>query len=42
MNVVQYENVTFTVLNVEERRIGKIRVEVAPLNRDEKQGEKEL
>lgn len=33
MNVVQYENVTFTVLNVGERRIGKIRVEVAPLDK---------
>lgn len=37
MNVVQYENITFTVLNVEERRIGKIRVEVALPNPDEEQ-----
>lgn len=30
MNVIQFENVTFTILNVGERRIGKVRVEVTP------------
>lgn len=34
MNVVQYKNVTFTILNVGERRIGKIKVEVAPADKD--------
>ena len=27
MNTVQYKNIRFTVLNVEERRIGKVKVE---------------
>jgi putative hemolysin len=30
MNEVTFENVKFTVLNVEERRIGKVRVEIEP------------
>lgn len=30
LNAVTYEDVTFTVLNVEERRIGKVRVEIVP------------
>ena len=30
MSVVEYENVKLTVLNVEDRRIGKVRVEVLP------------
>ncbi len=30
MNVVEYENLRFTVLNVGERRIGKIKVEILP------------
>ena len=30
MNVVEYENIRFTVLSVEERRIGKVRVEILP------------
>ncbi len=30
MNVVNYENLKFTILNVEERRIGKVRVEITP------------
>ena len=30
MNEVQFENVKFTVLNVEERRIGKVKVEILP------------
>lgn len=29
-NIVEFENIKFTVLNVEERRIGKVRVEVLP------------
>ena len=30
MNTVQYKNIRFTVLNVEERRIGKVKVEFLP------------
>ncbi len=30
MNEVQFENVKFTVLNVEDRRIGKVKVEILP------------
>ena len=30
MNEVIFENVRFTILNVEERRIGKVRVEIMP------------
>ena len=33
MNEVQFENVKFTVLNVEERRIGKVKVEVLPVEK---------
>lgn len=38
MNEVQFENVKFTVLNVEERRIGKVKVEILP---EEKKDEEE-
>ena len=35
-NVVQFENATFTVLNVEDKRIGKVRVEITPYdNKDD-------
>lgn len=38
MNSVEFENVRFTVLNVEERRIGKVKVEILPKpEADEKQ-----
>ncbi len=30
MKVVEYENIRFTVFSVEERRIGKVRVEILP------------
>lgn len=30
MNTVEFENIRFTVLNVEERRIGKVKVEILP------------
>ncbi len=39
MNEVQFENVKFTVLNVEERRIGKVKVEILPT--EEKAEEKD-
>jgi CBS domain containing-hemolysin-like protein len=31
MNEVEFENVKFTVLKVDERRIDKIKVEITPL-----------
>lgn len=34
MNEVIYENLKFTILNVEERRIGKVRVEITPVEQD--------
>ncbi len=35
MDVVEYENLKLTILNVEDRRIGKVRVEVLPKEEDE-------
>ncbi len=35
MNEVEFENVKFTILNVEERRIGKVRVEITPIEAEE-------
>lgn len=35
MNEVVYENIKFTILNVEERRIGKVRVEITPIENTE-------
>ena len=35
MNEVTFENVKFTVLNVEERRIGKVKVEILPIEEKE-------
>ena len=35
MNVVEYDNLRFTVLNVGERRIGKIKVEILPTDENE-------
>ncbi len=35
MNEVQFENVKFTVLNVDERRIGKVKVEILPVEEPE-------
>ena len=29
-NELQFENLKFTILNVDERRIGKVRVEIEP------------
>lgn len=31
MNEVEYENLHFTILNVEDRRIGKVKVEITPI-----------
>ena len=40
MNEVQFENVKFTVLNVEERRIGKVKVEILPIEKKEETEER--
>ncbi len=37
MNQVQFENVKFTVLNVEDRRIGKVKVEILPIEKKEEE-----
>ncbi len=34
-NEIQFENLKFTILNVEERRIGKVRVEIEPKTENE-------
>ncbi len=34
MNELVYENLKFTILNVEDRRIGKVRVEIEPKNEE--------
>ena len=39
MNEVQFQNVKFTVLNVEERRIGKVKVEILPEDKKEDETE---
>ena len=39
MNEVTFENVKFTVLNVEERRIGKVKVEILPEEKKEEKDE---
>ncbi|NLB35903.1 MAG: HlyC/CorC family transporter [Clostridiales bacterium] len=41
MNEVVYENLRFTVLNVEDRRIGKIRVEILSIEEDEDEKEED-
>ena len=42
MNEVQFENVKFTVLNVEERRIGKVKVEILPIEKKKEFDEENL
>lgn len=41
MNEVLYENIKFTILNVEERRIGRVKVEILPKEKDEDDDEKD-
>lgn len=40
MNEVQFENVKFTVLSVEERRIDKVKIEILPVEEKEKEEER--
>lgn len=42
MNEVTFENVKFTVLNVEERRIGKVKVEILPIEKKKEVDEENL
>ena len=42
MNEVQFQNVKFTVLNVEERRIGKVKVEILPIEKKNEVDEENL
>ncbi|MBQ8503810.1 MAG: HlyC/CorC family transporter [Clostridia bacterium] len=37
MNEVTFQNIKFTILNVEERRIGKVRVEITPIEETEEE-----
>ena len=39
MNVVEYENLRFTVLNVEDRRIGKVKIEILPVEEEKEDAE---
>ncbi len=41
MNEVDYENLHFTILNVEDRRIGKVKVEINPREDDDAEDKKE-
>lgn len=36
MNVVEYKNLRFTVLNVEDRRIGKVKIEILPVEEEKR------
>lgn len=36
MNEIEYKNLKFTILNVEDKRIGKVKVEITPEKKDEK------
>lgn len=40
LNELDYENLHFTILNVEERRIGKVKIEILPLAQTESKREK--
>ena len=39
MNVVEYKNLRFTVLNVEDRRIGKVKIEILPVEEEKEDAE---
>lgn len=41
LNEVDYENLHFTILNVEDRRIGKVKVEINPREDDDAEDKKE-
>ena len=41
MNEVDYENLHFTILNVEDRRIGKVKVEINPREDDDAEDKKD-
>ena len=39
MNELDYENLHFTILNLEDKRIGKLKVEIRPVEKDEEEEE---
>ena len=39
MNEIDYENLHFTILNLEDKRIGKLKVEIRPVEKDEEEEE---
>ena len=41
MDVVEYKNIKFTVLSVEERRIAKVKIEITPIPEDDDEEQKE-
>lgn len=41
MNVVEYENIRLTVLNVEDRRIGRVKIEILPKEDDDEDDDDE-
>lgn len=41
MNEVDYENIHFTILNLEDKRIGKLKVEIMPVEDSEDDGDEE-
>ena len=41
MNELDYENLHFTILNLEDKRIGKLKVEIRPVEKDEDDEEEE-
>ena len=41
MNEVDYENIHFTILNLEDKRIGKLKVEIMPVEDNEDDGDDE-
>lgn len=41
MNELDYENLHFTILNLEDKRIGKLKVEIRPVEKDEDDGEED-
>lgn len=41
LNEIDYKNIHFTILNLEDKRIGKLKVEITPVEEDEEEDEDE-
>ncbi len=41
MNEIEYKNLKFTILNLEDKRIGKLKVEILPVEEDDEDGEED-